>query len=272
MKSKADDLGRQADSSDLMDHAVRLGLVAYGVVNLMVGWLALQLALGNHDGKASSSGALRELAQQSFGSVLIWTIAVGMFLLVLWRGVEALAGHRDSDGGERLRKRLTSAGKGVIYAAVGVSAVQIATHSGGSKGKSGSDTMTAKLMDLPGGQAIVVIVGLAIIGYGASQVWHAYTEKFRKHLDSEGNSGQASRAYVVFGKVGYTAKGVAVGLVGSLFVYAGLTHSAKKSGGLDVALAKVLQAPLGPVLLGAIAIGIGCYGLFCFARARHLSR
>jgi hypothetical protein len=26
------------------------------------------------------------------------------------------------------------------------------------------------------------------------------------------------------------------------------------------------------VLLGLIAIGIGCYGLFCFARARHLSR
>ena len=34
----------------------------------------------------------------------------------------------------------------------------------------------------------------------------------------------------------------------------------------------MLQQPFGPVLLGLIAIGIGCYGLFCFARARHLSR
>ena len=51
-----------------------------------------------------------------------------------------------------------------------------------------------------------------------------------------------------------------------------LTHNAKKSGGLDVALHKVLQQPFGPFLLGLIAVGIGCYGLFCFARAKHLSR
>ena len=38
------------------------------------------------------------------------------------------------------------------------------------------------------------------------------------------------------------------------------------------ALQEVLEQPFGPFLLGAIALGIGCYGLFCFARARHLSR
>ena len=68
------------------------------------------------------------------------------------------------------------------------------------------------------------------------------------------------------------AKGVAFAIVGGLFVYAAVTHDAKKSGGLDVALHKVLQQPFGPFLLGLIAVGIGCYGLFCFARARHLSR
>ena len=46
---------------------------------------------------------------------------------------------------------------------------------------------------------------------------------------------------------------------------------AKKSGGLDVALQTVLEAPFGPVLLGAIALGIISYGVFCLARAKHLS-
>ncbi len=77
---------------------------------------------------------------------------------------------------------------------------------------------------------------------------------------------------MLFGKVGYIAKGIAIGIVGGLFAYAAVTHEAKKSGGLDQALQTVLEQPFGPVLLLAIAVGIACYGLFCFARARHLSR
>ena len=75
----------------------------------------------------------------------------------------------------------------------------------------------------------------------------------------------------MFGKMGYIAKGIAIGVIGVLFLYAAIDHSAKKSGGLDQALHKVLHQPFGPVLLFAISVGIGCYGLFCFARARHLS-
>ncbi|MCW2798335.1 DUF1206 domain-containing protein [Nocardioides sp.] len=271
--NRAERLGQQAQGSDWLDHAIRLGLVAYGVVHLLIAWLAIQLALGDNSGKASSTGAMHQLAQQPLGGVLVWVIAIGMFLLVLWRLLEAALGHRDEDGGKRLRKRLGSAGKAVLYGAIAVSALRVATSSGGSSGqKSSSDSTTAKLMDLPAGQWIVAGVGLAIIAYGANLVRRAWTEKFAEHLDAEGKSGDTGRAYLLFGKVGYVAKGVAIGIVGSLFVYAGVSHESKKSGGLDQALHKVLQQPFGPVLLFAIGIGIGCYGLFCFARARHLAR
>jgi hypothetical protein len=266
---QADRAGRQAQHSDWMDHAVRAGLVAYGVVHLLVAWLALQLAFGDREGKPSSSGALQQLAEQPFGRFLVWLVAIGLFLLVVWRVLEAVFGHQEKDGSDRLRKQLSSAGKAVIYAAVGISAVRVAT---GSSGGGGTDSTTAKLMDLPAGQAIVVAVGLAIVAYGGYEVVKAWTERYRKELSSEGTSGNAGSAYLVFGKIGYAAKGVAVGIVGGLFVYAGITHEAKKSGGLDQALYEVLDQPFGPILLGLIAVGIGCYGLFCFARARHLSR
>lgn len=270
MADTAGRMGRQADSSDWLDHAVRAGLVAYGVVHLMIAWLALQLAFGDQSGSASSTGALHELAQQPFGEVLIWLVAIGMFLLVVWRLLEAALGHRDEDGGKRTRKRLMSLGKAVIYGSIGVSALQVAIGSGSKGG--GSDSTTAKLMDLPAGQWIVVGVGLAIIGYGVSLVVRAWNDKFAEHLDAKGKSGDSGSAYLMFGKVGYNAKGLAIGIIGGLFVYAGVTHEAKKSGGLDQALQKVLEQPFGPYLLAAMAAGIGCYGLFCFARARHLSR
>ena len=261
----------QAHNSDWMDHAIRAGLVAYGVVHLLVGWLALQLAFGEKEDSASNSGALHYLAQQPMGGVLVWMIAVGMFLLVLWRLLEFAFGYRDeSDDTKRWRKRGTSLFKAVIYGVIGWSAVQTATGSGGGGG--GTDSTTAKLMDLPGGQLIVGAVGLAIIGYGGSLVYRGWTEKFREHLDAQGQAGKDGSVYVMLGKVGYIAKGVAIAIVGGLFCYAAITHDPKKSGGLDQALQTVLEQPFGQVLLTAIALGIAAYGVFCFARAKHLSR
>src|SRR3954449_6132384 len=103
---ETEDAARQAHDSDWTDVAARIGFVAYGVVYLTIGWLAVQLAFGNRKGQASSSGAMRELAQQPFGHVLIWAVSIGMVLLVVATLLEAVAGHRhEHDRGKRLRKR-----------------------------------------------------------------------------------------------------------------------------------------------------------------------
>ena len=103
-------------------------------------------------------------------------------------------------------------------------------------------------------------------------VWRGWKEKFAEHLETEGKLGYSGAAYLLLGKVGHIAKGIALAIVGGLFCYAGVTHEPEKSGGLDQALQKVLQQPFGPYLLFAIGVGIACYGLFCFAQARHLDR
>src|SRR4051794_41326862 len=110
--SETEQMGREAERSDWLDLAVRIGLVAYGVVHLLIGWLAVQLALGEHSAQASAQGAMTELAQQPFGEVLVWAVAVGLFLLVVWRVLEAAFGHREYDGAERVRHRLLSPRKG----------------------------------------------------------------------------------------------------------------------------------------------------------------
>jgi hypothetical protein len=268
--AQVEQAGAEADRSDWMDRAVRFGLVAYGFVHLLIAWVAIQLALGRGNGNPSAKGAMAHLADQRFGHVLLWAVAVGLFLLVVWRVLEAIGGHRDADGGDRVRKRLTSLGKAVIYGGVGLSALRIATGSGHSS--KGSKALTARVMDWPGGQWIVGLVGLAIIGYGAQMAWRGVNDKFLEHLDGEGRSGDSGTAYTWLGRAGYVSKGVAIGIVGCLFCYGAITHKPNKTGGLDQALHDVLQQPFGPVLLLVIAAGIGCYGLFCFARARHLSR
>ncbi len=257
------------EDSDWVDHAVRVGFVAYGIVHLMVAWLAAQVALGDTGENVSNAGALHALAQQPFGAVLVWIVAVGMLLLVLWRLLEFFAGHREEEGAKRWRKRVVSLGKGIVYGVLGWSAAKVAMGDGSS---SGTDSTTARLMDLPAGQWIVVAAGLGVVGYGLNLVQRGWSEKFTEHLESEGTTGRTGRAYVMAGKAGHIAKGVAIGIVGGLLTYAGVTHEARKSGGLDVALQLLLDQPFGQYLLLAVALGIACYGVFCLARARHLSR
>lgn len=272
-KANAKATAQQAHNSDWIDTAARAGLVAYGVVHVLIGYLAVQLALGDREGAASTDGALQQLAEQPFGQALVWAVAVGFFLLVLWQGLEAAVGRRDEEGGKRTLKRLVSAGRAIVYLVIGISAVTKATGSGSSGGGGGgTDSTTAKVMEWPGGQVLVFLGGLAVIGVGVALLVMAYRESYLKHLDGQGRSGDTGTAYRWLARVGHVAKGISLGIVGGLFCYAAVTHDPKKSGGLDQALREVLDQTLGPVLLVLMGLGLAAYGVYCFAWARHFRK
>jgi type IV secretory pathway VirB2 component (pilin) len=271
VSAQAELAGRRADNSEWMDHAVRVGLVSYGIVHLVLAWLTIQLVFGGGGGQASNQGALQQLAQNGLGRFFLYVAAAGFLALVVWQALEAAFGHRDEDGGKRVLKRLTSAAKVVIYGALGISSFKTASGSSSSKG-GGTQSMTSKVMDLPAGQLLVGAIGLGVVVVAGVLAYRGWKEKFRSKLDVDGRTGKDGRAYVLFGKIGYIAKGVALAVVGLLFLYAAVTHDSSKSGGLDQALHKLLEQPFGSVMLVVIAIGFAGYGLFCFAWARHLDR
>ncbi len=271
MPLDADDVAAHA-RDDWADHLVRLGFVAYGLVHLVVAFLALQLALGRGGGSADTKGALAELAQQPFGRTVLWLVGAGMAALVLWRLVEAGVGHRDEDGASLWAHRAGELLKAVVYGVVAWSAVQVATGSGSSSGGSGNETWTARLLALPAGTLLVGAIGVGVVAYGAWTAWRGLSEKHREHLAPEGLSGTSGDVLLRLGTAGHLAKGVSIALVGLLFCFAAATHDADRSGGLDEALRTVLRQPFGPWLLGVIAVGIGLYGVWCLARARYLDR
>lgn len=254
-----------------LDVVARIGLAAYGVLHLLVAWVAVELAFGGGQRDSSGQGAMRQLAAQPLGRALVGAIAVGMAGFCLGRAVEGCIGHRDEHGGDRWKHRARAWGKAVVYAAISASAAEIALGSGGG-GSSKERTMSARVMDLPAGQVVVVLVGVGILALGLRHCYRAFTQDFRDELSAGGRDGESGRLYLAFGQVGYGAKGVVITLVGILVGYAGVTHDPQKSGGLDTALQTVRDQPFGPVLLCAVAAGIASYGLFCFAQARHLSQ
>jgi Domain of Unknown Function (DUF1206) len=99
---------------------------------------------------------------------------------------------------------------------------------------------------------------------GAYHVVKGATRKFLQDLT--GHPGVlATRA----GVVGYIAKGIALAVVGILFMAAAAQNSATKATGLDGALRSLRAQPLGSWLLTAVALGIAAYGVYSFARAKY---
>jgi hypothetical protein len=262
----------QLDSSQTLDRGIRAGLVAYGVVHLIIAALGVQLAFsGDGGGTASQQGAFGQIARTGFGQLVLWVIALGFAALVVWQVIEAVVGDRQSEGGKELVHRVTAAGRAVLYAVLAFGAASRAAG-GGSSGGSSSDSLTARLMAAPGGQLLVGAVGLGVIAVAGVLVHRGWTEKFTKHLDAGATTGERRRPILLLGKAGYIAKGVALATIGVLFLVAAVQHDPEESGGLDVALHELLRQPFGVVIAGAVSLGLGCFGLYCFAWARHLER
>ena len=259
-----------AEDGPWLDRTARVGVVVYGIVHLIVAWLVLRLALGDGSGSASGSGALHTLARSGVGRASLLGVAVGFFALAVWQAVEALLGYRREGTIKRVLNRIASGAKVAVFAVIGVNALMLAA--GDSAGGTGTDGVTARLMRLPSGPLIVGMVGIGIIAVALVFVYFGLAQEFRDVMSTDGETGRTGRSYIALGTTGYVCKGVAVALVGLLFVYAALTHDPQKSGGLDPALHRVLQEPFGAPVLVVIALGLACYGLFCFAWARHFDR
>jgi hypothetical protein len=265
--------GRAGDS-DALEHLARIGLIAYGVVHLVVAWLALQLAWGGGSGQsADQAGALATLAEQPLGRPLLWLLAVGLVALAAWQAAEVLRwrGRLSSSGDARkkaLEKTVKAVAKAVLYAALAVLAVRTATGGG-----SGGQQQAAGVFGWPAGRWLVGLVGLVVIGVGVYLVHKGVSKRFLEEIDLGSASPQTTRVVTRLGQAGFPAKGVALGVVGGLLVYAAATFDpARATGGLDGALRTVLSAPFGRVLLTLVAVGIAAFGAYCLVRARYPER
>ncbi len=186
--------GEEARHSDAMRAAARVGLVAFGLVHLLIAWIALQVAWGN-GGDASSQGALHALAKQPFGEVLLWVSAFGLWALAVWQVMTALWGHQSVfDDKHRTAKRLAALGRAVVYAAVGVSAARTAMGSGGKSQDKKGEGLTADLLSAPAGRALVAAIGVVILVIAVKHVHRGLSDNFTHDLQPQATSGSSGSA------------------------------------------------------------------------------
>jgi hypothetical protein len=249
----------------------RAGYAAKGIVYIVIGALAARAAAGAGGATTDQRGAIDWIGDGPFGTVALVVIGVGLLGYMAWRLVAA-ATDAESDGDDptSLGKRLASAGRGLAYGALGVTALR-AARGGGDAGGGVARTRdwTSRLLDLPLGVELVVAAGLGVIAYAGYQMYRAGTDRVKKHLDLHEAGPTAATWIVRVGRFGIAARAVVFFIIGAFLVKAGLDHDSSQAGGIAQSLETLAGAPFGRVALGVVALGLVAYGAYQLATARY---
>lgn len=258
--------GRIAQNS-IFERFARAGFIVSGIVHLIIGYIAIRIALGGAGGAADQSGAMAELAARPGGIVALWVSVVAFGLMALWRLAEAALGSSSKPDADSKKSeavdRVKAFSLAVVYVAFAVSAFGFARGSGKSS-SSESAGLSARLMQSTAGTIALVAGGLIIIAIGGYHIYKGGTRKFLEDL--EGTTSDLVRR---LGTIGYLAKGLAIAAIGLLVILAASQSEPDKASGLDGALKTLGAQPYGVILLVVAGLGIITYGLYSFAMARY---
>lgn len=256
---------RKAKNSTAVEVLARLGLVCRGIVWLVVGALALQVALGSN-AKADKNGALQAIADKPFGHLLLVVLVVGFLGYAAWRLLEAAVGHTDADEGrERWTKRGTSLFRGAVYLGLAISTLKFLTSGGG---QDQTKPLTARVMSATGGRALVFAVGAGVLIGGLAIVVRAFKQKFEDKLEMGKMPAWLRDATTVVGTTGLVSRGLVFSLIGWFLLDAAIRFNPDKAKGLDASLKTVAHQPFGRLLLLAAAVGLLGFALWSFIEAR----
>jgi hypothetical protein len=253
--------------SDAFEWLSRAGFVARALIYGIIGILAFKLAVGHGGTLTNQKGALRTVAHQPFGRLLLTVVAIGLGGYALWRLVRASLG-RGPEGSDSGLDRVAALGSGIAYGLMCIIAVELLRGSSGG-GSSSPKKAAAGVLGWPAGQWIVGIAGAAAIGIGCYQGYRAVTKDFLDDSKTEEMSPPVKKAITALGTVGHLARMVVFGLVGVFLIKAAVDFNPRAAVGIDGALAQIVRRPYGVPALAIVSAGLIAFAFYSLSDARY---
>jgi uncharacterized protein DUF1206 len=263
---KAKRQGEELAHEKTLGWLARVGLVARGVVYLVIGVLAVKLALGDGGKATNQTGALRTIAGQSFGEALLVLVVIGLAGYSLWRLTRAAVGHgaEQQDGAG---DRVAALASGIAYGLLCVTAVKILVDAGVGSGT--PKEATGGVLGWTGGTVLVAAAGAIMIGVAAYQAYKGLARKFLEDAKTGGMSPGVRKGYTALGVFGHLARAVVFALIGYGLIRAAVDYDPEEAIGLDGALRELANASYGPAVLAVVAVGLAGFGIYSIVDARY---
>jgi hypothetical protein len=251
---------------------VRAGFVARGVTYGLIGALSLALALGAGTAGAAPSqqGALELVSRSWLGRIALVVVAAGLLAYATWKLTQGIVGSGpEGGGGAGPKDRIANVAGGLAYIGFFLVALRVLLTGGGGSSTRETRHAAAGILGWPAGPELVGVGGALLIGVTIYQLYETATGAFA-HEDRTGRmSAEERRAFMLLGRIGISARAIVFGLVGYFVLRAAIDFDPHKAVGVDGALARVHQEPLGPWLLGLVAVGLLAFAGFSFAESRY---
>ncbi|GAA4368099.1 DUF1206 domain-containing protein [Hymenobacter saemangeumensis] len=247
----------------------RLGFAAIGIVYVLMGMLALLAALGQREGALTDrEEAVNRLQDVPGGNILLGLIAFGLLGYIIWRFTQAIRDTEDKGHGAKgLGMRIWYVISGLFYSGLALYAARLAMNGHAEKGGNTSQSLVAKVLNWPGGNWLILAIGLVMVGIGIYHAYRAFSGRFRNDVNSSSLSETQQRMVYRAGQIGFTARAIVLGILGYFLVQAGWESRAKAVGNTG----KVFDflATMGPLVLGAVSAGLVAYGIYMLVQARY---
>lgn len=237
---------------------IRIGLAASGVVYVATGVVSARVAfLGARNREAGVPGALRFLLDRPHGPQLLGAVVAGLAGIALVYGVEAWTGNRTLAG--RLGLGIGAFG----YAALAWTCARLLFHLGRS-GVSLERGGVSWLLNVPGGEALLEFVGVAVLAGG---LWEVYRGAHGKLDPARGLPRAISRCLAAVARFGLVARGCVLGALGYFLIQAAEDLDPARARSLGGVLRSFSHTALGPSFMGVVALGLAAYGVHLWALA-----
>jgi hypothetical protein len=257
--------------SPVIDRVARFGFAAKGMIALMIGALALRLALGRGGGLVGPEDALEQFFVQPYGRFTLAILSLGLWAHAIWSTVQAvLDPERKGTGFVAVMERLGFGVTGLGYALLGTAGVKLlfGARVGGAPGL---DALVARVLAPHLGRTVVAFLGAIVVFTGILQLRLALTGAF-EHIFAVQRMSAAERAAMrITGRLGYAALATMSATIGWFLIRAALSYDPSQAGGWREALGFLATLGREGWVLGAVATGILCYGLYHVLQA-HFRR
>jgi uncharacterized protein DUF1206 len=258
--------GRSDAPGQVVDGLGRIGLVGYGLVHLVVAWLALHVAFGVPDAPPDAVGAVGTIARTPGGVFALLVAVIGLLAFALWQLTAAAIGFRWVHGNERLRKRVGAVMKSIAVSALAGIVIDYLAGVGSARATS-VQQLAGHVLELPAGRVLLGLVAVVLVGIACAMTYTGVRRTFMGDLDVKALAPGVRNAIEVAGAAGHLARALAIAVVGGLAGAAALFADPAWAGGLDTALRALGSTLPGTWLLVVVAAGFAAFGVFCVADA-----
>lgn len=241
----------------------RGGLVARGVFYLLLVYLTTRIATVSGGRQADANGALRIVGTSLFSSVILGFASFGFLLFGV---VRLKAAWCDAD--ESRLSRATTALQGISSLVVSWIPLSFALGSTSTGSAQQSQQHANRLLGLPGGRVLVVIIGVIVLGWAAWQVRGAIRQDFSDGLDTSSCRPWVRRAVTLVSASGLAARAVVIAPIGIFFFVAAAAFDPHRASGLDGELQLLSGHVWGKAVLALVALGLADFAAYAFIEAR----